>query len=181
MLLSSSGYLVLAAVLAVSGAVKLRHPRVFAGQVENYRILPGVLVWPAAVALALAETGAALLLVAPWTRTAGLILAGALIGGFLVAMSAALARGQHIPCACFGGTGELAMVGLPSLLRTALLGVIVVVSLAARGGTAPAPGLGEQVLAAGLMLVLVFLLAETARLLPGRLTSAGIAPSGEQA
>ena len=59
MLLSSSGYLVLAAVLAVSGAVKLRHPRVFAGQVENYRILSGAGVWPAAVALALAETGAA--------------------------------------------------------------------------------------------------------------------------
>jgi hypothetical protein len=31
------------------------------------------------------------------------------------------------------------------------------------------------------MLILVFLLAETARLLPGRLTPAGIAPSGEQA
>jgi hypothetical protein len=181
MLLSSSGYLVLAAVLAVSGAIKLRHPWVFAGQVENYRILPRPLVRPAAIALALAEAGGAVLLAVPGTRLAGLVLATTLTGGFLAAMALALARGQRIPCACFGGTGELAMVGLPSLLRTALLAAIAVVSLAARGAAPPTAGLGEQALAAALMLVLVFLLAETVRLLPGRLARTAVAAQGEQA
>ena len=181
MLLSSSGYLVLAAVLAVSGAIKLRHPWVFAGQVANYRILRSPLVRPTAIAVALAEAGGAVLLAVPGTRLAGLILATALTGGFLAAMALPLARGQRIPCACFGGTGELAMVGLPSLLRTALLGAIAVVSLAARGAAPPAAGLGEQALAAALMLMLVFLLAETARLLPGQLARTAAAAQGEQA
>lgn len=168
MLLASSGYLALAAVFAVSGTTKLRHPRVFAAQVANYRIVPRILRRPTAAVLALAEAGCALLLVLPPTRPVGLVVAGGLVGGFLVAMSLALARGQQIPCACFGGTGDLDMVGLPSLLRAALLGVIVVTSLSARPG-AVHPGVvrPEQALVAGLMLVLVFLLAETARLLPG--------------
>jgi hypothetical protein len=181
MLLSSSGYLVLAAVLAVSGAIKLRHPRVFAGQVENYAILPRPLAGPAAIALALAEAGGAVLLAVPGTRLAGLILATTLTGSFLAAMALALARGQRIPCACFGGTGELAMVGLPSLLRTALLGVIAVVSLAARGAAPPSAGLAEQVLAAALMLMLVFLIAEAARLLPGQLARPAGVAQGERA
>jgi hypothetical protein len=55
------------------------------------------------------------------------------------------------------------------------------VSLAARGAAPPTAGLGEQALAAALMLVLVFLLAETARLLPGRLARTAVAARGEQA
>jgi hypothetical protein len=79
-------------------------------------------------------------------------------------MPLALARGRHIPCACFGGRGELDTVGLTSLTRTALLGVIVVMALASPSAAAgPA-----RVLVAALLLVLVFLLAETARLLPRR-------------
>jgi hypothetical protein len=169
MLLASSGYLVLAAVLGASGAIKLRHPMVFAGQVQSYRLLPRRLARPAAVALALAEVGCALLVATPWTRLAGLVLAGCLVGAFIVAMSLALARGQRIPCACFGGTGDLDTVGLPSLLRTALLGAIVAASIVARTAAGyPGAGFPAQVLTAALLLVLVFLLAETARLLPGR-------------
>jgi hypothetical protein len=83
---------------------------------------------------------------------------------FLVAMSIALARGRRIPCACFGGEGELDTVGLPSLLRTALLGVIAVVSLLGRPTATQPP----QLLAAALLLMLPFLLAETTRLLSRR-------------
>lgn len=180
MLVVSSGYLALAVVFAVSGGLKLLHPWVFAGQVESYRIVPRILARPAAVALALTEAGGALLLARPPTRLAGLVLAGGLIGGFLVAMSLALARGQRIPCACFGGTGDLDTVGLPSLLRTTLLGVIVVASLSARPGAMhPGAVLPEQVLTAALMLVLVFLLAETARLWPAWLARPGARPPGE--
>jgi hypothetical protein len=174
-ILASSGYLVLAAVLGFSGAVKLRHPLAFAKAIEGYRILPRALARPAAVAIALAEAGCAVLLAVPLTRLAGLAVAGGLVGAFLAAMSLALARGQRIGCGCFGASAELDTVGLPSVLRAVLLEIIVVTSALARPAAAPAPGV--RVLAAALMLVLVFLLAESARLLPGRLAAA---PAGER-
>jgi hypothetical protein len=176
MILASSGYLVLVAVLGFSGAVKLRHPRVFAAAIESYRILPRALARPAAVVIALAEAGCAVLLAAPWTRLAGLAVAGGLVGAFLAAMSLALARRQRISCGCFGGTGDLDTVGLPPVLRAVLLETIAVSSALARPAAAPA--FGVQVLAAALMLVLVFLLAENARLFTGR---AATTPAGERA
>jgi putative oxidoreductase len=176
MILASSGCLVLIAVLGYSGAVKLRHPLAFAAAIEGYRILPRPLARPAALAIALAETGCAALLAAPWTRLAGLAVAGGLIGAFLAAMSLALARGQRIGCGCFGGSADLDTVGLPSVLRAVLLEIIVVTSVLARPAAAPA--VGVRVLAAALMLLLVFLLAESVRLLPGRLASAS---AGERA
>jgi len=164
MLIASSGYLVLAAVLGVSGVIKLRRPRVLARQIENYRIVPQSMTASAAALLAVTETGCALLLLVPPMRRAGLVVAGCLMAVFLVAMSIALARGRRIPCACFGGGGELDTVGLPSLLRTALLGVIALVSMLARPTVIKLP----QLLVAALLLALVFLLAETTRLLSPR-------------
>ena len=169
-ILASSGYLVLAVVLGLSGAVKLRHPLAFAAAIDGYRILPRALARPAALAIALAEVGCAALLAAGWTRLAGLAVAGGLVGAFLAAMSLALARGQRIGCGCFGGSADLDTVGLRSVLRAVLLEIIVVTSALARPAAAPAPGV--QVLAAALMLVLVFVLAETARLLAGWPTTA---------
>jgi hypothetical protein len=161
-IIASSGYLVLAAVLGFSGAVKLRHPLAFAAAIASYRILPRPLVRPTAATIALAEVGCAVLLAAPGTRPAGVVVAGGLVAAFLAAMSLALARGRRIGCGCFGGTGDLDTVGLPSVLRAVLLEAIAVASLLARPAAAPA--FGVQVLAAALMLVLVFLLAETVRL-----------------
>lgn len=175
-ILASSGYLVLAVVLGFSGAVKLRHPLAFAAAIDGYRILPRALARPAALAIALAEVGCAALLAAGSTRLAGLAVAGGLVGAFLAAMTLALARGQRIGCGCFGGSADLDTVGLPSVLRAVLLEIIVVTSALARPAAAPAPGV--RVLAAALMLVLVFLLAETARLLAGWPTTA--ASAGER-
>jgi putative oxidoreductase len=177
-ILASSGYLVLAVVLGFSGAVKLRHPLAFADAIEGYRILPRSLARPAALAIALAEAVCAVLLAMPWTRLAGLVVAGGLVGAFLAAMSLALARGQRIGCGCFGGNADLDTVGLPSVLRAVLLELIVVTSALARPAAAPAPGV--RVLAAALMLVLVLLLAETARLLAGWQTIAA-SSAGERA
>lgn len=81
-------------------------------------------------------------------------------------MSLALAQGKRIPCGCFAGQGELDVVGLPSMLRTGLLGVLVITSLPGRAAGFQPP----QALVAALLLVLIFLLAETSRLLqPQRL------------
>jgi hypothetical protein len=164
MLVASSGYLVLAAVLAVSGVIKLRRPWVLARQIENYQIVPQALTAPAALVLAVTETACALLLLVPPTRRVGLVTAGCLMVAFLVVMSIALAHGRRIPCACFGGGGELDTVGLPSLLRTGLLCVIAAVSLLGRPTVPQLP----QLPVAALLLAMVFLLAETTRLLSWR-------------
>src|SRR5260221_14641746 len=125
MLVASSGYLVLAAVLGFSGVIKLRHPRALAGQIENYHIVPRAMAgWTGAV-LAVAETGCAVLLLLPPARLAGLVIAGGLIAAFLAPMSLALAHGRHIPCAGFGGRGELDTAGLASLARAPLLAGIL--------------------------------------------------------
>jgi hypothetical protein len=42
-IIASSGYLVLAAILRFSGAVKLRHPLAFAAAIGSYQILPRLL------------------------------------------------------------------------------------------------------------------------------------------
>jgi hypothetical protein len=164
MLVASSGYLVLAAVLGFSGAIKLRHPGALARQIGNYQIIPSAMAGYAGAVLAVTETGCAVLLLLPPARRAGLVIAGSMIAVFLAAMSLSLARGRHIPCACFGGAGELDNVGPASLTRTALLGAIAVLAL-----VTPPTAMGPaQVLVAALLLVLVFLLAETARLVPRR-------------
>lgn len=168
MLISASGYLALAAVFAVSGAMKLRHPGQSAQQLAGYELFPAVMTMPMALGLAVAEISCAVLLLLPGARLAGLPLAGGLIVAFITAMSSALARGLRISCGCFGGQGELDVVGLPSLLRTVLLGVTVMVSLPGRTAVfQPA-----QVLVAAVMLALVILLAEMARLLPQPFTKA---------
>ena len=168
MLIESSGYLVLAAVLGVSGAIKLRHHGAFARQVGNYQLVPPAMAGPVAVTVAVMEAGCAVLLLLPPARLAGLLIAGGLIVTFLAAMSSALARGRRIPCGCFGGQGESDVVGLPSLLRTGLLGVIDITSLPGRAaGFQPA-----QALVAALLLALVFVLAEMTRLLLPRFAGA---------
>ena len=131
-----------------------------------------------ALAIALAEAGCAVLLAVPWARLAGLAVAGGLVGAFLAAMSLALVRGQRIGCGCFGGSADLDTVGLSSVLRAVLLEIIVVTSVLARPAAAPAAGV--RVLAAALMLLLVFVLAETARLLPGWPATTA-SPAGEHA
>jgi uncharacterized membrane protein YphA (DoxX/SURF4 family) len=164
MLVASSGYLVLAAVLGVSGVIKLRHPRVTARQIEDYQIVPRAVAPAVAAALAVAEAACALLLLVPPTRRPGLVVAGCLMVVFLVAISITLARGRRVPCACFGGEGELDTVGPPSVLRAALLGVIAVVSLLGRPTATQLP----QLPVAAMLLALVFLAAETTRLLSWR-------------
>jgi uncharacterized membrane protein YphA (DoxX/SURF4 family) len=163
MIFASSGYLVLIAVLAFSGIGKLRHLSVFGGQVADYQLIPDKLTRPAAIAVAVAETGGAVLLALPWTRRAGAVLAIALFALFLIAMSLAWRRGRQVACGCFGGTGDLDTVGPPTIVRTALLGAIAVGTVLASAG----PALPVQCLLGLLMLVLVFLLAETTRLLTG--------------
>jgi hypothetical protein len=163
-LIAASGCLALAAVFAFSAAGKLRQPETFARQVAAYQVVPPAVTGQVAAVLTVLEAGCAVLLAVPPARLPGLVIAGGLLVTFLLAMSAALARGCRIPCGCFAGQGELDLVGLPSTVRTGLLAVLAVVSLPGRA-VAFRPA---QVMVAALLLALIFLLAELSRLLPPR-------------
>jgi uncharacterized membrane protein len=96
--------LLLAVVFGAAALAKLRDLDSFQGVVEQYRLLPAVLVEPFVRVLPVVELGAALGLLLPATRA----LAAATLVGLLVLFAAAmainLARGRSdIDCGCFIG------------------------------------------------------------------------------
>ena len=96
--------LLLAAVFAAAAVAKLREPDVFAGVVEQYGLLPRVLVRPFAYALPVVELAAALGLLLPVSRAPAAALLILLLLGFAAAMAINLARGRSdIDCGCFIG------------------------------------------------------------------------------
>jgi hypothetical protein len=172
MIFASSGYLLLVAVFGFSGLGKLRSLAAFSRQVADYQLIPGSLTRLAAVAIAVGETACAVLLAVPWTRAAGAGLAVVLLGLFLTAMSLAWSHGRRIPCGCFGGSTSpdaisADTIGPGTMVRTALLGAVALGTLLVSRGDQPAGQLPVHLLLAGLMLILVFLLAEATRLLGG--------------
>ena len=137
------GWFVLLCRLAVGGIFvyasldKLTHPAAFAQVIHYYHLVPAALLHPWAHFLPVLELvlGTALIL-GLWRRGAALLSAG-LVVMFMVAITAALARGLDISCGCFhtdGGHG----VGIDLLLRDAVLLLLTLPPLlAARAG----PGL----------------------------------------
>jgi hypothetical protein len=94
--------LALAAVFALAAITKLRALDEFVGVVQNYRVLPEILVRPVAYGLPPLEAAVALgLLFAP-TRMPAAIGAAALLVVFSLAMAVNLVRGRiEIDCGCF--------------------------------------------------------------------------------
>lgn len=97
--------LVVGAVFIYASLDKIAHPDQFADIVNDYRMLPPLLVNAFALAMPWTEmvAGAALVL-GLWRRAAGL-LAAALTVAFMVAIAQAEIRGLEIECGCFDVTG----------------------------------------------------------------------------
>ncbi|MFI7642453.1 MauE/DoxX family redox-associated membrane protein [Nonomuraea sp. NPDC049400] len=166
MIVAESAYLAVAAMLLVAALGKLRDVRGFAGSVAGYRLLPGRLAGPAAVAVLAAELVAAGLLLAPGGQRWGAVVAAALFAAFLAAMASVLRRGMAVDCGCFGGRD---LVGAGTLLRTGLL-LVLAVTATLTGPVAFAP---VQLPVAAALLGLAFL---PARLLRAERPSAGPRP-----
>lgn len=131
MIVLDSAYPVLSCVLGWAAIGKLGRFREFVGQVAAYRLLPLLLVRPAAVGVVAGELITTVLLVPPPTRPFGAGLATVLLAVFLASQVSALARGLEIDCGCFGGSDELAAIGPATVTRTALLLLLAVGSDAA--------------------------------------------------
>ncbi|HEY9368660.1 MauE/DoxX family redox-associated membrane protein [Streptomyces sp.] len=109
----------------------------FAASLAALRLFPRRLTTPVAVATVAAEAVTAALLAFPATAGAGLALAIVLLGAFVAGILAARRGGRQVPCRCFGATS--APLGLPHVIRNALLVAVAAVGLAAMAA-ASAPG-----------------------------------------
>ncbi len=93
----------LAMLFAASAAMKFAAPTQFASAMENYRILPSMLVAPVAWALPALEALGAVGILFPATRCGASWLIAALLALFTAAIAVNLARGRReIDCGCFG-------------------------------------------------------------------------------
>lgn len=108
--------------------------RQFAIEISNYRILPKEFVNLPAILMPWLEIGAALALLAPFSRRAGAILIGGMLIAFIAAISySALYLGLKIECGCTGkGGGEAGWltIGRNTLL---LAGTVLSVYLFSKG------------------------------------------------
>jgi len=87
---------------------KILHPAAFAEVIHNYRILPDLLIHPAAIILPWLEMGCGILLVIGQMTGGGLIILNGLLLIFGAVLGLSLYRGLDINCGCFslGAKGE---------------------------------------------------------------------------
>lgn len=127
----------LAALFFVSGASKLRRPRLAAVAMVNFGVARRAR--PAyGRALGLGEIGLASLLATRVESRTTLVAAAALLWFFSVLIARALLSGERFPCQCFGES-ESALTGA-TLARTATLALVATVFAAAgdHGGVSSA-------------------------------------------
>lgn len=124
----------LGALLLLSGWFKLRDLESFRDALSNYELLPGGLLAPVSLTLALAECAAGLLLLPTATRTIGAALAGALWLVVTAAVVLALARGRGgIDCGC-GGAQQDVPIGAGLVVRNLVLLALTAVAAAPMAG-----------------------------------------------
>jgi hypothetical protein len=119
----------LAVLFTAAASHKVREPRRFRATVAEYRLLPGPLVTPAALALVGGEIGVATALVLPAWRTVGLLGAAALLALYGGAIAVNLARGRRdLDCGCAGPAVRRPISGW-LVARNALLAAIALAGL----------------------------------------------------
>jgi putative oxidoreductase len=137
--------LAVAGTFVVAAWGKIREPRQFAMDITNYKIGPERYANLMAIFLPWWEVGAAIALARPRSRPAGAILISGMLVMFISAVSyAALYKGLHISCGCWGKAGAASAgwktIGLDAAL---LIATILSLTLAPFRG----PGHGFEVAA----------------------------------
>jgi uncharacterized membrane protein YphA (DoxX/SURF4 family) len=88
-------------VFIYSSWSKISDPPGFAEMIWNYRILPGLLVNPVAIALPWLELLAGLALLSGFIRKGAALLAAGMLIVFITALATDLVRGIAVDCGCF--------------------------------------------------------------------------------
>ena len=117
--------LIVAAVFIYAGAIKVLDPIRFAGDIDNYKILPWAIGVRLAFYLPWLEIFCGLALIARRLYLGGLSILTALISIFIVATVAAKVRGLDITCGCFGHASKNWSFSTHLALDLILLGALL--------------------------------------------------------
>ena len=117
--------LIVAAVFIYAGAIKVLDPIRFAGDIDNYKILPWAIGVRLAFYLPWLEIFCGLALIARRLYLGGLSILTALICVFIVATVAAKVRGLDITCGCFGHASKNWSFSTHLALDLVLLGALL--------------------------------------------------------
>ena len=119
--------LFLAAVFIYAGVGKILNPAAFAEDIDNYSMLPYLLVTIMAAIMPWVEVLCGLLLIfGKWIKGATLLLI-AMNFVFIIAIGSALARGLDISCGCFAMSDDGIKVGYKRLLEDVVFLVAAVI------------------------------------------------------
>jgi putative oxidoreductase len=143
----------------VAGAVKVGDPGKFAEAVANYRMLPHELINLVAITLPWIEIVAGVALIMGAGLRASVWLINGMTVMFIIAISAAVARGLSIECGCFGTVGgrEVGLKAIAEDVGLLFCGLYVAWRAAKRDArsvpvespSSPIVGTGVQAQAAG--------------------------------
>jgi hypothetical protein len=162
--LSVAGRVCAALVFLLAAAQKAAHWRILPGVIANYRLLPRVLVGPAAALLPPLEMIVGVLLLSAMAISWILLASIVLLGLFAVAMAINLHRGRtDIDCGC-GQSFLKQTLNWSLVMRNAVLAALLLPSLAVMGPptlSAALTGAG-----AGAAFFLLYLLLNTISALP---------------
>ncbi len=113
--------LILAAIFIYAGVIKIVDPRGFASNIDNYQMLPYIMVALVAIILPWIEVLAGLaLLLGKWMRGSAMLLM-ILNAVFIIAIASALARGLDIDCGCFTTSDTGTQIGIRKIIEDLLL------------------------------------------------------------
>lgn len=110
---------VVGVVFLVALVGKLRDPASFRSALRGFRVVPRHLERPTAFVVLATEAAVVLLLLVRASAPVGLALAAVLLTGFAAGMARVVARGDRVPCGCFGRSA--APIGRAHIARNALL------------------------------------------------------------
>jgi len=114
-----------AAIFIFAGVSKILDPTTFARDIDNYRLLPYLMVTLIAVILPWLEVFCGVfLIIGKWKKGAAFTLL-VLTFIFLIAIGAAVARGLDITCGCFSNTIEGTKVGFTRLIEDGILFIFI--------------------------------------------------------
>ena len=112
---------IIAALFIYAGVSKILDPASFAESIDNYRILPYLLVSIVAVILPWLEVLCGILLFSGKLKSGALFILVGLSFIFLIAVTSALLRGLDISCGCFSTSNEGMRIGFTKLVENILL------------------------------------------------------------
>ena len=116
-----------AAVFIFAGASKIIDPSTFARDIDNYRLLPYLLVTLMAIILPWLEVFCGIFLIIGKLKKGAAFTLLVLTFMFIIAIGSAVARGLDITCGCFSNTIEGTKVGFTRLIEDGILFISIII------------------------------------------------------